>query len=215
MIPHATGGRAKPARGNGWAIARITRTGWAPSKERGRAATGRGDDAPNASRADEGRHRWRRNWARGTSNAINSGMVGTEGFITARFAESAFRKDVEARTPLGRIGQTRDIAPAVSLLASEEADWIPGETLVIVHGLRGKVCHPLGVRLTLDPEPRPVHIGLNRPARRHQPGGSGPHGQRHRLHEHRLRALPSRDRVSVAEGRAVRGEKRGEGSWST
>src|SRR5712691_10467608 len=43
------------------------------------------------------------------------------------------------------------------------------------------------------------------------PGGRGPHGERDRLHEHRLRPLSSRDRVSVAKRGAVRGEERREG----
>ena len=69
-------------------------------------------------------------------NSINPGMVETEGWHAAGLAESDFRKQVEAQTPLGRIGQTRDIAPAVVFLASEDAAWITGETLLIAGGLR-------------------------------------------------------------------------------
>jgi 3-oxoacyl-[acyl-carrier protein] reductase len=69
-------------------------------------------------------------------NAINPGMVETEGWHAAGFAESDLRKQVEAQTPLGRIGQPRDVAPAVVFLASPEASWITGETLVIAGGLR-------------------------------------------------------------------------------
>ncbi len=69
-------------------------------------------------------------------NAINPGMVETEGVRAAGFAESDFRKQVEARTPLGRIGQPDDIAPAAVFLASANAAWITGETLVIAGGLR-------------------------------------------------------------------------------
>jgi 3-oxoacyl-[acyl-carrier protein] reductase len=67
-------------------------------------------------------------------NAINPGMVDTEGLRAAAFDED-FRKQVESRTPLGRIGQTQDIAPAAVFLASEESGWITGETLVIAGGL--------------------------------------------------------------------------------
>jgi 3-oxoacyl-[acyl-carrier protein] reductase len=67
-------------------------------------------------------------------NAINPGMVDTEGLRAANFEED-FRKQVESRTPLGRIGQTQDIAPAAAFLASEEAAWITGETLVVAGGL--------------------------------------------------------------------------------
>jgi 3-oxoacyl-[acyl-carrier protein] reductase len=69
-------------------------------------------------------------------NAINPGMVETEGVHAAGFAASDFRKQLEAQTPLGRIGQPQDIAPAVVFLASADAAWIAGETLLIAGGLR-------------------------------------------------------------------------------
>jgi 3-oxoacyl-[acyl-carrier protein] reductase len=43
---------------------------------------------------------------------------------------------MEAQTPLGRIGQVEDIAPAAVFFASSDAAWITGETLVIAGGLR-------------------------------------------------------------------------------
>ena len=69
-------------------------------------------------------------------NSVNPGMVETEGWHAAGFAESDLRKQVEAQTPLGRIGQPRDVAPAVVFLASSESAWITGETLVIAGGMR-------------------------------------------------------------------------------
>jgi 3-oxoacyl-[acyl-carrier protein] reductase len=63
-------------------------------------------------------------------------MVETEGFHAAGIAESDLRKRVEAQTPLGRIGQPGDIAPAAVFLASPEASWITGETFTIAGGLR-------------------------------------------------------------------------------
>jgi len=69
-------------------------------------------------------------------NAVNPGMVETEGTHTAGITESDFRKATEAQTPLGRIGQPQDIAPAVAFLASDDAAWITGETLYISGGLR-------------------------------------------------------------------------------
>jgi len=69
-------------------------------------------------------------------NAINPGMVETEGLSTAGIAESDFRKETEAQTPLGRIGQPQDIAPAAVFLASQESAWITGETLYISGGNR-------------------------------------------------------------------------------
>src|SRR5262252_7844759 len=43
-------------------------------------------------------------------NAIRPGMVETEGTHSSGITESDMRKQVEAQTPLGRIGQPRDIA---------------------------------------------------------------------------------------------------------
>ncbi len=68
-------------------------------------------------------------------NAINPGMVLTEGVQTAGFDQSDFRKDLESRTPLGRIGKVEDIAPAAVFFASNDSAWITGETLVIAGGL--------------------------------------------------------------------------------
>jgi 3-oxoacyl-[acyl-carrier protein] reductase len=70
-------------------------------------------------------------------NSINPGMVETEGTHTAGITDSDFRKQVEAATPLGRIAQPRDIAPAVVFLASPDAAFITGQTLFISGGNRG------------------------------------------------------------------------------
>jgi 3-oxoacyl-[acyl-carrier protein] reductase len=69
-------------------------------------------------------------------NAINPGMVETEGLHAAGIPESDFRRQVEAQTPLGRIGQPQDIAPAAVFLASSDSGWITGETLYISGGNR-------------------------------------------------------------------------------
>jgi 3-oxoacyl-[acyl-carrier protein] reductase len=69
-------------------------------------------------------------------NAINPGMVETEGLHSAGMAEGDFRNQIEAETPLGRIGQSQDIAPAAVFLASQESAWITGETLYISGGNR-------------------------------------------------------------------------------
>jgi 3-oxoacyl-[acyl-carrier protein] reductase len=69
-------------------------------------------------------------------NSINPGMVETEGVHAAGLAEGDFRKQAEAHTPLGRIGQPQDIAPTVVFLASSAAGWITGETLYVSGGFR-------------------------------------------------------------------------------
>ncbi|HUQ68384.1 MAG TPA: glucose 1-dehydrogenase [Planctomycetaceae bacterium] len=69
-------------------------------------------------------------------NAINPGMVETEGTHGAGITDGEFRTQVESATPLGRIGQPGDIAPAVAFLVSPSAGWITGETLHIAGGYR-------------------------------------------------------------------------------
>lgn len=69
-------------------------------------------------------------------NAINPGMVETEGVHAAGIAQSDMRKQVEAQTPLGRIGQPRDIASAAVFFASADSAWLTGETLLISGGYR-------------------------------------------------------------------------------
>jgi 3-oxoacyl-[acyl-carrier protein] reductase len=69
-------------------------------------------------------------------NAINPGMVETEGVRAAGFIESDFQKSFESQSALGRIGQPDDIAPAAVFLASSDAGWITGETLLIAGGYR-------------------------------------------------------------------------------
>jgi 3-oxoacyl-[acyl-carrier protein] reductase len=69
-------------------------------------------------------------------NAINPGLVITEGVTTAGFDQSDFRKTLESQTPLGRIGQTEDIAPAAVFFVSSDSKSITGETLLIAGGLR-------------------------------------------------------------------------------
>jgi 3-oxoacyl-[acyl-carrier protein] reductase len=68
-------------------------------------------------------------------NSINPGMVETEGLQALGVLESDFRKQVEAQTPLGRIGQVQDIAPAAVFFASSDSGWITGETLHIAGGI--------------------------------------------------------------------------------
>ena len=67
-------------------------------------------------------------------NAINPGMVETEGIHAAGIAESEMRKQVEAQTPLGRIGQPQDIATAAVFFASSDSAWVTGETLTVAGG---------------------------------------------------------------------------------
>ncbi len=69
-------------------------------------------------------------------NSINPGMVVTEGAVAGGYTEGDMRKMFESQTPLGRVGQTDDIAPAAVFFASDDSKWITGETLRIAGGLR-------------------------------------------------------------------------------
>jgi 3-oxoacyl-[acyl-carrier protein] reductase len=69
-------------------------------------------------------------------NAVRPGLVETEGTQSAGFATGDFRTQFEKETPLGRIGQPKDIATAVVFLASPDSSWITGETLLVAGGHR-------------------------------------------------------------------------------
>ena len=69
-------------------------------------------------------------------NSINPGMVETEGVHTTGFIGTDFQKQLEAQTPLGRIGQPEDITPIAVFLASSDSGWLTGETLLASGGLR-------------------------------------------------------------------------------
>ncbi len=68
-------------------------------------------------------------------NAINPGVVATEGVVAAGFQEGEMRTWLESVTPLARIGRVEEIAPAVAFLASDAASYITGETLHVTGGL--------------------------------------------------------------------------------
>jgi 3-oxoacyl-[acyl-carrier protein] reductase len=69
-------------------------------------------------------------------NAVNPGMVETEGTHSAGFIGSDFDTSTVAQTPLGRVGQPDDIAAVVVFLASDESRWMTGEQLLASGGLR-------------------------------------------------------------------------------
>lgn len=69
-------------------------------------------------------------------NALNPGMVETEGTHTAGFIGSDFHKKAIADTPLGRIGQPDDIATIATFLASDESTWVSGQTIQAAGGAR-------------------------------------------------------------------------------
>ena len=69
-------------------------------------------------------------------NSLNPGMVETEGVHTAGFIGSDFHKKTEAETPLGRIGQPKDIADIAAFLASDDSYWVTGQLIKASGGAR-------------------------------------------------------------------------------
>ena len=69
-------------------------------------------------------------------NAVNPGLIETEGSHSAGAMNSDFQTWNEEQTPLGRIGQVKDVAPIVSFLASDEAGWVTGEVILASGGMR-------------------------------------------------------------------------------
>ena len=69
-------------------------------------------------------------------NAINPGIVETEGTISGGFIGSDFERGVIAQTPLGRSGKPDDIAPLAVFLASADSHWMTGESLLASGGFR-------------------------------------------------------------------------------
>jgi len=67
-------------------------------------------------------------------NAINPGMVESEGTRAAGFIGSDLQKNAESSSPLGRIGQPQDIAGVAVFLAGNDAGWLTGEKIVVSGG---------------------------------------------------------------------------------
>jgi len=69
-------------------------------------------------------------------NAINPGVVETEGTHAAGFVGSEFETGIVAQTPLGRTGRPDDIGSIAVFLATDDAGWLTGEKLTASGGLR-------------------------------------------------------------------------------
>jgi 3-oxoacyl-[acyl-carrier protein] reductase len=69
-------------------------------------------------------------------NTLNPGMIETEGVHTAGFLGGDLEKTLVAQTPLGRIGQPKDIASIAVFLASDDSGWLTGEQLLAGGGAR-------------------------------------------------------------------------------
>ncbi len=69
-------------------------------------------------------------------NALNPGMVETEGSKSAGFIGSEFETNLVGQTPLGRVGQPNDIASIAVFLASDDSYWLTGEQILAGGGIR-------------------------------------------------------------------------------
>jgi 3-oxoacyl-[acyl-carrier protein] reductase len=69
-------------------------------------------------------------------NALNPGMVETEGTHSAGVIGSDFESGTVAQTPFGRLGQPGDIASVAVFLASDDSAWLTGELILASGGLR-------------------------------------------------------------------------------
>jgi len=67
-----------------------------------------------------------------TVNGVEPGNILTNGLAAGRSAE--YIAAMEASIPLGRLGTPRDVANAILFLASDEASYITGTTIVIDGG---------------------------------------------------------------------------------
>jgi len=66
-------------------------------------------------------------------NVVSPGVIATE-MAKPVIEDEKTKQAILARIPKGRVGQPEDIAAAVVFLASEEADYISGATLVVDGG---------------------------------------------------------------------------------
>lgn len=69
-------------------------------------------------------------------NSVSPGLTETEGVHAVSGGKvDEFSAPAISKTPLGRIGQPRDIANVVAFLASDEAGWVTGQIIPVSGGL--------------------------------------------------------------------------------
>lgn len=60
-----------------------------------------------------------------TVNTVSPGVTETDGLVLEREQVN----QLIAQTPLGRLGQSADLADAVALIVSDDAHWITGQSI--------------------------------------------------------------------------------------
>eukprot|EP00475_Leptophrys_vorax_P042584 TRINITY_DN80237_c0_g1_i1.p1 TRINITY_DN80237_c0_g1~~TRINITY_DN80237_c0_g1_i1.p1 ORF type:complete len:254 (+),score=31.90 TRINITY_DN80237_c0_g1_i1:170-931(+) len=71
-------------------------------------------------------------------NCVAPGIVPTQ-FASYLVRDEAMRKEAEDRTLLGRLGMPSDIAGAVAFLASDDAAYVTGETIIVAGGMQSRL----------------------------------------------------------------------------
>jgi dehydrogenase/reductase SDR family protein 4 len=71
-------------------------------------------------------------------NCVAPGVVPTK-FAAALVATPEAEAGAKARTLVGRLGTPADIAAAVAFLASGDAGYVTGETLVVAGGMQSRL----------------------------------------------------------------------------
>ncbi|KAK7262115.1 hypothetical protein RJT34_29675 [Clitoria ternatea] len=71
-------------------------------------------------------------------NCVAPGFVPTN-FSSFLTTNDAVRQELEGKTLLGRLGTTEDMAAATAFLASEDASYITGETIVVSGGMPSRL----------------------------------------------------------------------------
>ncbi len=69
-------------------------------------------------------------------NALNPGLIETEGTVSAGVIGSEMEKETVKQAPLGRGGKVDDIAKIAVFLASDDSGWLTGEQLLASGGVR-------------------------------------------------------------------------------
>ena len=81
-------------------------------------------------------------------NAVAPGLIDA-GMSEQVYADPVTREARESRVPLGRLGRADDVAAAVLWLASDEAGYVTGQTLLVDGGVTGAI-------ITTLPRPQSV-----------------------------------------------------------
>jgi meso-butanediol dehydrogenase / (S,S)-butanediol dehydrogenase / diacetyl reductase len=75
-------------------------------------------------------------------NSLCPGVIGTEGTFAA-FSDAKLRRAMERQIPSGRFGKPEEVAAAALFLASDDASYVTGATLIVDGGQRASLGAPL------------------------------------------------------------------------